>query len=223
MAREAKHVAVESLTTMTPTERKDALFSGKVRIIGSLSLWKKDHPAEYNEARAIAQGEGKIGENWSQTAASIRQGWREAETLRSYSQAELISRAKWPESVLRRVMDSDYMGTPLQGVGLGEFAKNSPTAYAELVLAQASYGLSGRSVQEAERRLLDVSRIPEPVTIQNRHQLEAKLQDKFALPGEVDDATLNAAAAAAEQLANEEAFKAVHNKAAEIIKNGEQA
>jgi len=140
----------------------------------------------------------------------------ESERPRSYSQAELVARAKWPEATIRRMLNGDYFGTSVSGIGLGEYAKNDPAGYAQLQLAMASHGIGGKSVAQAEERLLEVSRIPEPVKIENRHRLEPKLKDKFDIPGEVDDRTLEAAAAAAEQLAKEEAWKAIHDKAAEM-------
>jgi hypothetical protein len=171
----------------------------------------------YESLRADWQTLGGVGETSERAGARVRSEWAQADKPRSYCQAELVARGKWPEGTVRRMLGGDYFGTPIQGIGLSEFAKSNPAGYAQLELAKASYGIGAKSVPQAEEALRKASEVPAPLEIERTHKLETKLKDTFALPEQVNDETLENAAAAFEELAKAEAWKAVHDKAAEIL------
>jgi len=201
----------------TVEELSEGLFSGKYDgFVGMTSTeFMRAFPEQYKAAKKMSN----LAQSWPDRAAQIRANWAKQSEPRAYTQNELVARAHWPEDVVRRVLNQDYLGTPLHGVGIGEFAKNHKAQYAQLQLAMASYGLSGRSVEEAEQRYIAATTIPKPLDIPAKTRLDDKTADTLNLPRgiELDGESHQAAINAAEQVLREAAEAAVRAKAKEIL------
>jgi len=162
-------------------------------------------------------------ENSREFGERTRRQWSEAERPRAYSQYELVARGKYPETTVREVMNGNYFNAPFKSIG--ELAKTNPAEYCRFELAKASYNIGGRSVAEAEARLVEVlNSQPVPVEPEKMHTPKPEVALRLNLPADakLDEASSKAADEAFKELVKADVLKAVNENAEHILNGNKQ-
>ena len=151
---EKKIFNLSTATELSDKELSSVLFDGSHRVVGNLSQWAAANPARYQVARQLAKDHGRIGTTAHEKLVEVRDGWNKDAGPRQYAEETFLSRGRWPESVAK--------ATLTDGKALTDLQRDDPRAYAQLILAATSYGLStSKTEAQALARVRELNSTPE--------------------------------------------------------------
>jgi len=145
---------------MSSTEELRSLFDPNVPGSGTRSnaLALANKPLWLEKRRAAIEA-GILQPQDRDVLRAHRAEWDRQAAPRQYSREELTARARWPEEVVKKLLvRSDYFGAQVSFRSLAELKETDPKGYAQLQLAAASFGIGGKSIEQAEETVRQASK-----------------------------------------------------------------
>jgi hypothetical protein len=180
---------------------------------------KRDNFAEYLSFKADWRKCPELrppGENSREFGERVRATWAQAEksaTNPTRSEEELYSRFKWSEETANAIVRDNDATT---GHRIG---KMEPLAYQELMVAYHSYRGDREGVERHRAKVLELSRVPEPVEPEKTYTLWPDLAEAVGMPSgsKVDHATFTNAISVSVKLREEREQRRIRDLAKQQI------
>ena len=147
MRNEKPLFSLANANEMTVQQLSERLFSNKFRVVGNLTEWVRGNPRRYAEARAIAQADGRVGEDREQRAQRRRDEAVMHPAPKPLTPEVQAARIEFDEEKCRQMFHGD---------GAAKLKAVDPEAYQRLKKSAASFGVIGEGssffVSESARR-----------------------------------------------------------------------